>query len=361
MKTKILFICPYPKDVAPSQRLKFEQYYNYFIENDIEVHTSSFISLKFWSFIYLKGNFFRKAIFSLFSYIKRYAILFKVRKYDVIYIHLWGTPFGFPLFEKLLCLLHKNIIYDIDDLVYLKENKSNANRFISALKGRNKPIYLIKNAMHVITCTPYLDEFVKHYNPNTTDISSTINTDTYQVVNQYQNDHKIVLGWSGSHSTAKYLYLLKDVLLKLNETHPFKLMVMGDASFHIDGLDIEAKEWREEIEISTIQQFDIGLYPLPNEKWVLGKSGLKALQYMAVGLPVVATAIGANDRVISDKKTGFLVSSEDQWLQALIQLIENPALRKSFGEEGRYKVENEYSVKANAPKYLEILEKAVKI
>jgi glycosyltransferase involved in cell wall biosynthesis len=310
------------------------------------------------SIIYKKGNFLGK-VFGVFrGYLNRIKYLFKLKNYDVVYVFLWVTPFGIPIFEKLYTSFSKAIIYDIDDAIFLS-NASEYNSFIGKLKGKTKPFTMMKNAKHIITCTPFLDEIARKYNQNTTDISSTINTETYQVVNQYNNDHQIVLGWSGSHSTAKYLYLLKDVLLKLKETHPFKLMVMGDASFHIDGLDIEAKEWREEIEISTIQQFDIGLYPLPNEKWVLGKSGLKALQYMAVGLPVVATAIGANDRVISDKKTGFLVSNEDQWLQALIQLIENPALRKSFGEEGRLKVENEYSVKANAPKYLAILENAI--
>jgi glycosyltransferase involved in cell wall biosynthesis len=352
---KILFLSPYPKDVAPSQRLKFEQYFDHFEKAGFEITTNSFISINFWQFIYLPGKSLKKTLYTLLAYIKRFKTLLSLKKYDVIYVHLWVTPFGPPVFEWLLTKIHKKIIYDIDDLVYLKANKSKSNQLISFIKGRQKPIFLMKKANHVITCTPHLDEFVRKYNLNTTDISSTINTDTYQVVKNYKNDHTLVLGWSGSHSTSKYLYLLKDVLLQLNKTHPFKLLVMGDENFSIEGLKVEAIKWSEDIEISTLQRFDIGLYPLPNEEWVLGKSGLKALQYMALGLPVVATAIGANYRVITDKETGFLVNTEEEWLIALKQLIKNEKLRKSFGEKGRLKVENYYSINANTNTYLKIL------
>jgi glycosyltransferase involved in cell wall biosynthesis len=356
---KILFLSPYPKDVAPSQRLKFEQYFAHFEKAGFEITTNSFISITFWQFIYLPGKSFKKMVYTILAYFKRFKIILTLKKYDVIYVHLWVTPFGPPVFEWLLTKIHKKIIYDIDDLVYLKANKSKSNQLISFIKGRQKPIFLMKMANHVITCTPHLDEFVRKYNLNTTDISSTINTDTYQVVKNYKNDHTLVLGWSGSHSTSKYLYLLKDVLIELNQDYPFKLMVMGDANFNIEGLDVEALAWREEIEISTLQRFDIGLYPLPDEQWVLGKSGLKALQYMALGLPVVATAIGANYRVITDNETGFLVNTEEEWLIALKQLIENEKLRESFGTKGRAKVETSYSIKATAPTYLKILNELI--
>ena len=359
LSKKILFLSPYPKDVAPSQRLKFEQYFEFFQNAGYTIETSSFISISFWKFVYKHKNYLKKIIFTLIAYCKRFYVLLTIRKYDAIYVHLWVTPIGPPIFEWFLVHLHPTIIYDIDDLVYLKENKSKSNRIISILKGRNKPIFLMKKAKHVITCTPHLDQFVRKYNLNTTDISSTINTETYNVINTYRNDNKIVLGWSGSHSTSKYLYLLKDVLFKLQKMYEFQLIVMGDPTFSITGLDIEAIEWSEDIEISTLQRFDIGLYPLPDEEWVLGKSGLKALQYMAIGLPVVATAVGANYRVITNKETGFLVQTSDEWLNALSILIESSELRKNMGENGRLKVEQNYSLKATAPIYLDILNNLV--
>jgi glycosyltransferase involved in cell wall biosynthesis len=132
---------------------------------------------------------------------------------------------------------------------------------------------------------------------------------------------------------------------------------MGDTEFKIEGLDIEAIPWTAEKEISTLQKFDIGLYPLPiDNDWVLGKSGLKALQYMAVGVPVVATAIGANFRIMEDGKTGFLIKREEEWIEKIILLMKDPGLRKKMGEAGRKNVETHYSIEAIAPMYRKILE-----
>ena len=150
-------------------------------------------------------------------------------------------------------------------------------------------------------------------------------------LNDYSNDYTLILGWSSSHSTSKYLYLLKYVLLKLREKVDFKLLVMEDANFSIDGLEIEAIKWSEENEIEQFQRMDIGLYPLPlHKEWVLGKSGLKAIQYCALNIPAVATNVGFNDKVIIDKETGYLVKTDDEWMEKLLLLINDNNLRKAF-------------------------------
>lgn len=355
----MLVVCPHPEKVAPGQRLKYEQYFEYFRQHNIEVEVRSFITKKFQDIIYTKGNFRKKFFWTLYGYFHRLFLLFSLRKYDIVYIFLWVTPFGIPFFEWLYCKISKRIIYDIDDLVYL-HNKNKYNSFVSSIKGKKKPIYLIKKADHVITCTPYLDEFARKFNKNTTDISSTVNSKIYLPTNSYCNDHQLILGWSGSHSTSKYLYLLKNVLKNIYFEYAFKLLVMGDSHFHIEGLEIEAIEWSEENEIKNLQRIDIGLYPLPlDDPWVLGKSGLKAIQYMMLGIPTVATAVGANFRVIDNESTGFLVKTEEEWRQRLISLIKDPQLRKKIGLNSRLKAEKYFSVEANAPAYLSILEKVI--
>jgi glycosyltransferase involved in cell wall biosynthesis len=297
-----------------------------------------------------------KIFWVLKGYAKRITELFKLKQYDIVYIFLWVTPFGMPLLERLFTRVNPHVVYDIDDAIFMKA-QSMANNYANFIKGRSKPFFMMKNARHVIACTPYLTDVAKRYNDNVSDISSSINTNTYRVVNTYQNDHKLILGWSGSHSTIQFLYLLKNVLIQINKTHPFKLLVMGDTEFKIEGLDIEAISWTAEKEISTLQKFDIGLYPLPiDNDWVLGKSGLKALQYMAVGVPVVATAIGANFRIMEDGKTGFLIKREEEWIEKIILLMKDPGLRKKMGEAGRKNVETYYSIEAIAPMYRKILE-----
>lgn len=351
---KIAIICPHPEGVAPGQRLKYEQYLTHWRDNGWQVDVFPFQSFRFWQ-IAQQGHILEKVFWTLVGYVHRFFFLFKIRQYDIAYIFLWVTPFGPPFFEWLYCRLASKVVFDIDDLVFLG-NASAANSWVARLKGKKKPIYLMQHADHVITCTPYLDHFVQQYNPRTTDISSTIDTVRYLPVNTYQNDHSIILGWSGSHSTAKYLYLIREVLIELYRTHPFKLVVMGSNQIDIDGIDIECIPWSEEMEIKTIQRFDIGLYPLPDEQWVHGKSGLKALQYMACGVPTVAMNVGeAIKRVITDQEDGFLVYHTEEWLVALKKLIDSPDLRKSLGEKAREKVVTKYSISANQGTYLEIL------
>ncbi len=353
----VLFIVPYPEHHAPSQRLKFEQYYQHFREAGITVTHRPFVSLSFWKIIYKKGHFMAKLFYVLAGYAHRFRDLFRLYKYDLVYVHLWVTPLGLPIFEWLYRKRARAIIFDIDDLVYLSDSKSRANRFAAFLKGRRKPIFLMKKADHVITCTPYLDQFVRQHNTNTTDISSTINTDNYTPRTDYnlKND-ELVLGWSGSHSTSRYLQLLEPVFRLLREQQvPFRLLVMGDPDFRMTGIPVETLPWKEEYEVQVISRFDIGLYPLPDEQWVYGKSGLKAIQYMAAGVPTIATAIGTNFRIIVDGYNGFLVRTPEEWCQRIRELATDMELRRKIGRRGVETVRRHYSVKQNKQTYLSII------
>jgi L-malate glycosyltransferase len=357
-KKRMLVLCPYPENVAPSQRLKFEQYYESFRKAGYEVEVSPFISEAFWNVIYKKGNIFSKALYTLSGYWRRLRKLFTAGKYDIVYVHLWATPFGPPLYEWLLRKVARSVVYDIDDLVYLKNVENQAHPWVAMIKGRNKPVFLMRHADQVITCTPHLDEFVRKFNPHTTDISSTVDTEVRYLPKENYQSEKLTLGWSGSLSTSKYFYLLADVLKKLALKHQFNIRVIGDASVHIEGLDIEAFPWQAHTEMDLLKGIDIGLYPLPSEEWVLGKSGLKAIQYMALGIPTVATAIGANFRVIEDGVSGFLVNSEEEWINRLSELMEQPALREKIGRAARQRVEQLFSIQSNEIKYLKVLEQA---
>ena len=133
-----------------------------------------------------------------------------------------------------------------------------------------------------------------------------------------------------------------------------KILVIGDASFNIDEIEVEALPWRESTEVDDLTRIDIGLYPLPDEPWVYGKSGLKALQYMALGIPTVASAVGMNFKVIEDGTSGFLVKNDREWITTVTRLIDDPALRARVGEASRSRVLNTYSVKVNQPTYLSI-------
>jgi glycosyltransferase involved in cell wall biosynthesis len=352
---KVLFLSPYPYGRAASQRLKYEQYFDHFRANGYVPETSSFIDEKFWKVIYKPGFVWQKIMGTLRGYARRCFDLFRLHRYDIVYIHLWVTPIGPPVFEWLVRKLSKKIVYDIDDMIY-KSESSAINNLAFMLKGRNKPVALMKYADHVITCTPDLNAFALQYCSHCTDISSTLDTERIQPVNTYKNDHTMVIGWTGTHSTVPYLYLLENVLRRLAKERKYILRVIGNFNFHMEDVPYEYLDWNAADEAAQLQAIDIGLYPLPVDAWVMGKSGLKALTYMTLAIPVVATNVGAAiNRVITDNYNGFLVRTEDEWLEKLVYLIDHPKEREKLGIHARQTVLEKFSVEANKPVYLGIL------
>jgi glycosyltransferase involved in cell wall biosynthesis len=117
--------------------------------------------------------------------------------------------------------------------------------------------------------------------------------------------------------------------------------------------------WNEKDEVKDLHRMEIGLYPIPANEWSLGKSSLKALTYMAIAIPFVATAYGTNYRIMENGVQGFLAGSEDEWRNSLIALIDDVELRKRMGLAGRKRVEERFSVEANFPKYLNVFKTVI--
>ena len=349
----ILIFCPYPLDTVPGQRLKYEQYLNFLRDNGYRIKVLPFFDKSTFSVLYKKNYLFRKSIGVIFSILRRIFQAFLIPFYDGVYIFLHVSPVGPPLLERLYLSLAKSSIYDIDDMVHHLRTAP-ANKYFSWIKSSTRYFYLLRRSSHVITCTPELTSIANSFNSCVTDISSTINTDTYLPVNTYSNEHPLTIGWTGSHSTVPYLHLLDDVFRRLSLDHDFTLLVMGTDSFSIPGVSVKCVPWSVSNEVPTLQLMDIGVYPLPDDEWVKGKSGLKALQYMALGLPVVASNVGCNDRVVLDGETGFLVSSEEEWFNSLSQLLRSASLRQSLGLSARQHVINSFSVSSTCHTYLDI-------
>ncbi len=355
-KKKILFLSPYPFGKAPSQRLKFEQYYAYFEANGFELETSSFIDEKLWKIIYQPGFLVAKIFGTIRGYVRRILDLVRIRKYDIIYIHLWVTPFGPPFFEWLISKLAKKMVYDIDDMIYLNNHQK---RFLDKIKGRNKPITLMKNANHVIVCSPFLEKFVQQYNQSVTTILATYNTDNIKAKHHHSKE-VTTIGWTGTHSTLKYLTIVEDALIELSKIRNIEFFIICNSPYHHQHLNIRNIMWSAENEMTDLVQIDIGLYPLEKEEWVLGKSGNKALAYMNLGIPCVATDFGTNTLVINHGNDGFLVdNTKAEWYEILIYLIDHPEERERIGKNARQAVVDKFSVEVNKNIYLNVLKNLV--
>jgi len=354
----ILVVCPFPSGVQAGQRLKYEQFFKYFNESGFSITISSFVNLSTWKIIYKKGFIFNKII-SLFSgYFRRLKLYFEIQNYDIVYIFMWVVPYGGNFFERIYLYKAKNSIFDIEDnILIIKKNV--INKFNYYFKSKNKTLYLIKNSDYIIASSPNLKDRCNEIsnNNNARYICASIDIDRYKLTNQYSNEQIITIGWTGTFTSKPYLENIQNIFFELAKIRKYKLLIISDFNLTMKGIDINCIQWNKDSEIKDLSKIDIGIYPLTSDenKWADGKSGLKALQYMGMGIPVVASNVGNTKNIISNNYDGILVNNDKEWLMSLTKLIDNPNLRAKLGINGRKKVENNYSLQVTSYKYLEIL------
>ncbi|TVR77579.1 MAG: glycosyltransferase family 1 protein [Chitinophagaceae bacterium] len=353
---KVLFLFPYPSGTAGSQRFRFEQYFHYLEEAGFSIKKQSFLDEKTWKILYKKGYTFQKVIGILKGFLKRLFILFSVPSYDYVFIHREATPVGPPIFEWIIAkIFRKKIIFDFDDAIWLP-NTSDTNKFIAGFKFHDKTAAICKMAHKVSAGNEYIAEFASKFNENTVVNPTTI--DTVNMHNQLkkQDEIPVKIGWTGTHTTLHFLEKTIPTLLKVYQKKPFTLIVIANTEPSFDFPSMEYKVWNKKSEIEDLLSFHIGLMPLTDDPWARGKCGFKALQYMALGIPAIASPIGVNKKIIDDKENGYLCANENEWEAALLHLLNDNRLRVEMGINARKKIERAYSVEANSASFLSFFE-----
>jgi L-malate glycosyltransferase len=359
-RKRMLVICPFPEGVAAAQRLKFEQYYDDWRAAGWDVVPAPYMDRALWNILYDRGHYAAKLAGVVKGHLRRIRDLFRVARYDLVYCHMYVTPFGTSLFERLVRALAPRLLFDVEDNVVAHVDtvsRDHPNPLLRILRGPGKYRYLIREADHVITSSPSLNELCLALNRNeaSTYISSSIDADRFLPANRYSNDHPVTIGWTGTFSSRPYLDLLRPVFEGLAKERDFRLRVIGNFDYELPGVELEVLPWSAEQEIEQLQGIDIGVYPLPFDDWVGGKSGLKAIQYMMLGLPCIATDVGTTPLIIRHGENGLLVKSEAEWVDALRRLLDDPGLRRRLGEQARRDAVANYSVKSVAADYRRVL------
>lgn len=169
----------------------------------------------------------------------------------------------------------------------------------------------------------------------------------------------VTLTWIGSSSTLQGLDQIRAPLEDLGRRNPnTAFQVICDRSLTWQDIPIHFRPWSEEREADDLAAADIGISWIPNDDWSRGKCGLKVLQYMAAGLPVVANAVGVHPDMIENGKTGLLADTPQQFASAIETLIKDAGLRERMGQAGRERVERHYSLMRGARQWLGLLERA---
>ena len=354
----ILFIVPYPVGAAGSQRFRFEQYFKLLEKNGHRYKVASFLDAQTWIILYLSGHLFRK-MSSLFSgYCKRFFLLFQLGKYDAVFIHREAAPFGPPVFEWFITKVFKKYtVYDFDDAIWLSNASETNNKLTRTFKRFKNINDICKWASVVSAGNSFLADFAKKYNPNVVINPTTIDTDDHHNQTTDHSNPKMVIGWTGSHSTLQYLDLIFPVLQMLEEKFDFEFHVICDTSPKFKLRSMIFKKWSKESEIEDLLDFNIGIMPLPDDIWTKGKCGFKALQYMSLGIPAVVSDVGVNATIVDDGINGCVCRTEADWYNALSRLMTDPGYLKQLSEKTRDKIVQHYSVKSNEQNFLSLLER----
>jgi glycosyltransferase involved in cell wall biosynthesis len=356
---KLLIITHHRKDRSPGQRFRFEQYLDFLSANGYEITFSNFINESDDKVFYGAGNLLGKVRVVLKNIFIRISNVLSANKYDAILIYREAFVFGSTIFEYLLSKSKAKLIYDFDDSIWLLD-VSTGNKAFSFLKSPDKTKKIIGYCDMITVGNEYLANYARQYNNNVKIIPTTIDT-TYHINKNKQTKTRICVGWTGTDTTAKHFEYLLPTLEKLYKKFPniyFKMIC--DRAISYPSLNLESTKWNKETEIEQLSEIDVGIMPLPDDKWANGKCGFKGLQYMSLEIATIMSPVGVNTEIIQQGINGFLASTEEEWLDKLTLLIENEELRLLLGKAGRKTIENKYSVKAWENKYLEYYNELVK-
>lgn len=358
---KILFLTLHRPNRSPSQRFRFEQYIPFLKEAGFEYDFSYLVKENDDRIFYSPGNIISKAFIIIKSTVKRFFELFKANQYDIIFVQRESYMLGTAFFEKVFANSKAKFIFDFDDAIWLLD-VSEGNKKFAFLKNPRKTEEIVKVSDMVFAGNQYLANFAAQFSENVKVIPTTIDTDYHLPAKDkdFEKD-KICIGWTGTMTTLKHFETILPVLEKLKAKHGekiyFKLVVNKEIDYPSIGL--KSTLWSNEEEVSQLQDIDIGIMPLPDDKWAKGKCGFKGLQYMSLEIATIMSPVGVNSEIIEHGKNGFLANTEVEWLNYLSQLIEDSILRKSLGIEGRKTIIEKYSVKAWKDEYLRLFTKLV--
>ncbi|MBM3186127.1 MAG: glycosyltransferase family 4 protein [Bacteroidetes bacterium] len=355
-KKKILFIAPYPFDEAPSQRFRFEQYFNFLRENNFDIHFSPFLDQRTWKTLYSDGKVLRKILGVVKSFLKRFLLLFTLYKYDFVFIHREASHIGPPFFEFLIAkVFRKKYNYDFDDAIWLP-NYSETNARFHRLKAYWKVRYCIRWAGSISAGNDYLANYARKFNANVQVIPTTIDTENHHNLKTEYNQGKLIIGWTGTHTTMRYLDFIVPVIKELEQKYDFEFLVISNEAptYHLKSLRF--LKWKRETEITDLARISIGVMPLEMDIWSEGKCGFKGLQYMSLGIPALMSPIGVNTQIVSHEVNGFLPVKLEEWKNQLEMLLTDIDLRKKIGEAGKKTIDERYSVLSNQSNYLSLFQ-----
>lgn len=353
-KPRIHFWVPYPLGEAPSQRFRVELFLPLLEKEGYEYDLLTFLDEQAWKVLYKKGSSLQKALGTVKGYVRRIGHLFKSLQADYVFIHREAAPLGPPVFEWLLAkVLRRKIIHEYDDAIWIPggEKISFLKKF---LKATWKIKYIIKWSYKVAGGNDFLCDYARPFNKNVVLIPTVVDTEKghHALRDQFEGE-RVVVGWTGTHTTLHNLEEIEGVLRELAEANTCEILIISNKAPEWD-FPFTFVKWKAETELEDLLRMHIGVMPLKKGPWFEGKCGFKLIQYLSCGIPALASPVGVNPKILLHEECGYICSAPEEWKSGLQKLIADPELRQRMGKRGRQHMEGHYSLRSTSLLFLEL-------
>lgn len=357
---RVLGLCSYPIEAAAT-RYRLAQFVEPLAKKGINLEISSFLDREQFALLYQNQSLPEKISTIAKPFFKRLSEISWIRRYDLIFVQREAMFFG-PAFFEWISQKFGNapMILDLDDATYVSYVSPTYGKIGSFFKFFGKTDNLIERADAVVCGNRFIAEYVEKKGTKTVIIPTVADTEKFSPIKK--QNLVPVLGWIGTHSTFPLLKSIFPVLQKLAEKYEFVLKIVGAGTekIELEGVKIENLKWNLEREVADFQSLDIGLYPVTvsgaaSDEWILGKSGFKAIQYLAVGVPFVVTPIGVCAEIGEANVSHFNAESEKDWYNSLDKLLADKNLREEMGNNGRRFALRDFTVGKQCEKLENIL------
>jgi len=342
---RVLFVIPHPREGASGRHRVF-QYLPWLEQEGITYEVRPFMSPALYRMLYQPGYLSRKITMAAAAMLKRLVDVVRSARADVVVIHREALPLGTPWLERIMARLCPSVIFDFDDAIYLPA--IGGRRVTRVLRNaREETIALCHNAASVLAGNRFLARFCESHGAAAVVLPTVVDTAVFQPAPSPPSRPAIV--WVGSHSTERYIDAITEPLRRVCALTRARVKVVSQsARSRMGALDVEGAVWRLEDDARYFREATVGIYPLPDDEWSRGKCGLKALLFLASGVPVVASPVGVLQDMVIPGETGFLACTPEEWEQHLSTLLTNDRLRREMGARGRALVEERYSLEVGA-------------
>ncbi|XPS86379.1 glycosyltransferase, family I [Desulfosarcina variabilis str. Montpellier] len=278
-----------------------------------------------------------------------WTLLRSAARYDVLWLEQEIFPWMPPFAELLLRQWRIPFVVDYDDAIFHRYDL-HTNWLVRHLLGK-KIDTIMQLASVVIAGNSYIADRASDSGAKAVvTIPTVIDLNRY-AVKQNKGNTPLTIGWIGSPATFDFLRSIAPILIDLKKRLPIRIVIVGIVDPRLKRqFPFTYYPWSEDTEAELLKLFDIGIMPLPDTPWTRGKCGYKLIQYMACGIPVIASNVGANKDIVNSGENGFLVSKPEEWVNAIERLVADANLLENMGKNGRQQVEKTFNLDKTFPR-----------